>query len=310
MRFKTDMADERRDLYKKANNLEDEIEGIECELEELEYGIHLTRVKILNEKGENALQKKKGNYITIDLKKAHNVSDENKERIIDVVSVEIKKLIDNKIKEEDEVLVVGLGNGNLIADALGTKVINNIEITRHIKKYYPEYLKDSQRAISAIAPGVMGTTGIETIEVIKGIVQNIKPKLIIVIDSLASRSMERIVKSIQISDTGIVPGGGVGNKQNELTIESLGVPVIAVGIPTVVETAVLVNDVLNLFIEKLQDEAKSTKYLNELKEQDNYENVKEILNPNNYNMIVTPKEIDDLIENMKDIIASGINFSI
>ena len=310
MKFKTDMADERRDLYKKANNLENEIEGIECDIEEFEGGIHLTRVKILDEKGEEALQKKRGNYITIDLKKVNNISEENKENIIDIISKEIKKLVNDKIKKEDEVLIVGLGNGNLIADALGTKVINNIEVTRHIKKYYPEYLKENQRAISAIAPGVMGTTGIETIEVVKGIVQNIKPKLIIVIDSLASRSIERIVKSIQLSDTGIVPGGGVGNRQNELTFESLGIPVIALGIPTVVETAVLVNDALNLFIEKLQDEAKSNDYLNKLKEQDNYDEIKGALIPNDYNMIVTPKEIDDLIENMKDIIAMGLNYAV
>ena len=310
MNFKTDMADERRDLYKKANNLENEIEGIECEIEEIENGIHLTRVRILDEKGEEALQKKKGNYITIDLKKSNNVSDEFKEKIIDTISNEIKKLVSNKIKEDEEVLVIGLGNGNLIADALGTKVINNIEVTRHVKKYCPEYLRENQRAISAIAPGVMGTTGIETLEIIKGIVQNVKPKLVIVIDSLASRSIERIVKSIQISDTGIVPGGGVNNAQNELTFESLNVPVIAIGIPTVVETAVLVNDALNLFIGKLQEEAKSTEYLNEMKKQDNYEEIKEILNPNNYNMIVTPKEIDDLIENMKDLIAEGINWSL
>lgn len=310
MNFKTDMADERRDLYKNANNLEDEIEGIECETKDLGDGIHLTCVKILDEKGEEALQKKMGNYVTIDLKRASGISDELQEKIINTISDEIKKLVSNQINDDDEILVVGLGNGSLIADALGTKVIEGIEVTRHVKKYYPEYLRENQRAISAIAPGVMGTTGIETLEVVKGIVQNVKPKLVIVIDSLASRSIERIVKSVQISDTGIVPGGGVGNSQNELTFESLGVPVIAIGIPTVVETAVLVNDALNLFIGKLQDEAKSTEYLNELKKQDNYEEIKEILNPNNYNMIVTPKEIDDLIENMKSLVAEGINFAL
>lgn len=310
MIFKTDMADERRDLYKKANSLDGEIEGIECEIESFGDDIQLTRVKVLNENGEEALQKKKGNYITIDLKKINNVSDEVKEKIVNTISNEIKKLINNKIKENEEVLVVGLGNGNLVADALGTKVINNIEVTRHVKKYYPEYLNENQRAISAIAPGVMGVTGIETLEIVKGIVQNINPKLVIVIDSLASRSIDRIIKSVQISDTGIIPGGGVGNEQSGLTFESLNIPVIAIGIPTVVETAVLVNDALNLFIRKLQDEAKSTEYLNKLQKQDNYEEIKKMLNPNNYNMIVTPKEIDDLVENMKDLIADGINYSL
>lgn len=164
--------------------------------------------------------------------------------------------------------------------------------------------------VSAIAPGVLGTTGIETVEILKGIVENIKPKLLIVIDALASRSIERISSTVQLSDTGIVPGAGVGNTQSEISKNTLGIPVIAIGIPTVVETAVLVNDCLDVFIQKLQDEAKSNDYLNKLKEEDNYEEIKEALLPKEYNLIVTPKEIDDLIENMKDVVARGINFAI
>ena len=157
--------------------------------------------------------------------------------------------------------------------------------------------------VSAIAPGVLGTTGIETVEILKGIVDNIHPKLVIVIDALASRSIERISSTVQLSDTGIVPGAGVGNTRSEISIKTLG-------IPTVVETAVLVNDSLDLFISKLQDEAKSNDYLNKLKQEDNYEEIKEALVPKDYNLIVTPKEIDELIENMKDIVALGINKSL
>ena len=164
--------------------------------------------------------------------------------------------------------------------------------------------------VSAIAPGVLGTTGIETVEILKGIVENIKPKLLIVIDALASRSIERISSTVQLSDTGIVPGAGVGNTRSEISKNTLGIPVIAIGIPTVVETAVLVNDCLDVFIQKLQDEAKSNDYLNKLKEEDTYEEIKEALLPKEYNLIVTPKEIDDLIENMKDVVARGINFAI
>ena len=164
--------------------------------------------------------------------------------------------------------------------------------------------------VSAIAPGVLGTTGIETVEILKGIVENIKPKLLIVIDALASRSIERISSTVQLSDTGIVPGAGVGNTRSEISKNTLGIPVIAIGIPTVVGTAVLVNDCLDVFIQKLQDEAKSNDYLNKLKEEDNYEGIKEALLPKEYNLIVTPKEIDDLIENMKDVVARGINFAI
>ena len=192
----------------------------------------------------------------------------------------------------------------------GPKVINEIDVTRHIIKYFPQYIEENARPVTAISPGVLGTTGIETMEILKGIVDNVKPKLIIVIDALASRSIDRISSTIQIADTGIVPGAGVGNTRKEISEQTLGVPVIALGIPTVVESAVLVNDCLDLLIEKLQNEAKSNVFLNGLKEQDNYESIKDALNPQDYNMIVTPKEIDQLIENMKDVVARGINMSL
>ena len=143
----------------------------------------------------------------------------------------------------------------------------------------------------------------ETLEILKGVVENVKPKILIVIDSLASKSVERISSSIQISDTGIIPGAGVGNKRRELSKQTLGVPVIAIGIPTVLDLATIVSEGLDLFIEKLQDKAMSNEYLNGLKDKDNYEDVKEMLNIGEYNMIVTPKEIDELVENMKDIVA-------
>ena len=305
MFFETDMADERRDIYKKANNLEREISGINCSLEEKD-GIKITRVKILNLEGQKALNKPIGNYITIDLKKINNLTDKERENIINSISDELKKLVDCII-ENDDVLVIGLGNENLVADALGSKVIENIEVTRHIKRYFPEYLESGKRAISAISPGVMGLTGIETIEIIKGIVQNINPKLIIAIDSLASKNIERINKSIQISDTGIIPGSGVENSQKELNQKSLGIPVISIGIPTVIESSVIVNDTINLFIEKLQENGKSNDYLDKLKNQDDYEEIRKLLNFQKLNLIVTPKEIDDIVQEMAFFISSGIN---
>ena len=309
MQFRTDMADERRDLYRKANKLEDEISGLECE-EEKKGEAKITRVKILNEAGEQALGKKKGTYITIDLKKVSNLKDEEREKLEDVISEEISSLSSKYLKSpEDEALVVGLGNNDLVCDSLGSKVIENIEVTRHIKKY-PQFLRKDARGISSFAPSVMGKTGIETLEIIQGIVNKIKPKLIVAIDSLASRSIERVNKSIQISDTGIIPGGGVGNQRMGITYENLGIPVISIGVPTCVETAVIVNESLNLFIEKLQDEAKSNSYLNELKEEDNYDEIKEALNPYDYNLVVTPKEVDELTGDLAKLISNGINFAL
>lgn len=308
--FRTDLASERRDIYQKLNNMDGKLDGIESESSQISQNVKVERVKITNEKGEEAIGKPIGTYITIDIKNLKIIQEEDLQQSANALSNELKPILEKHIKKEDEVLVVGLGNIYVTPDSLGPKVVNEIEVTRHVINYMPQYVKEGTRKISAIAPGVLGTTGIETLEILKGIVENVKPKLIIAIDALASRSIERISSSVQISDTGIVPGAGVGNKRNELSINTLGIPVIAIGIPTVVETAVLVNDSLDLFIQKLQDEAKSNDYLNKLKEDDNYEEIKEALIPNNYNLIVTPKEIDDLIENMKEVVARGINMSL
>ncbi|MCI8411175.1 MAG: GPR endopeptidase [Clostridia bacterium] len=308
--FRTDLASERRDIYQKANKLENEIDGIESEKEEIDENIKVERVKITNENGEKAIGKPVGNYITIDIKKLKIAQEEEIEKAAQTLSNELRNIIDTHIDKQGEILVVGLGNIYVTPDSLGPKVINDIEVTRHVIKYLPQYVEEGTRMVSAISPGVLGTTGIETVEILKGIVDNIKPKLVIVIDALASRSIERISSTVQISDTGIVPGAGVGNTRSEISENSLGIPVVAIGIPTVVETAVLVNDSLDLFIQKLQDEAKSNDYLNKLKEEDNYEEIKQALLPQDYNLIVTPKEIDDLIENMTEIVAQGINNSV
>ena len=308
--FRTDLASERRDIYQKANQVKGELDGIESEKEEIDENIKVERVKITNKNGQNAIGKPIGNYITIDVKKLKIAQEDEIQKAAETLSKELKKVIDTHIDSQGEVLVVGLGNIYVTPDSLGPKVINEIEVTRHIINYLPQYVEEGTRMVSAISPGVLGTTGIETMEILKGIVDNTKPKLLIVIDALASRSIERISSTVQLSDTGIVPGAGVGNTRAEISKETLGIPVVAIGIPTVVETAVLVNDCLDLLIGKLQDEAKSNDQLNKLKEQDNYEEIKEALVPQDYNLIVTPKEIDDLIENMKEIVARGINQSL
>lgn len=308
--FRTDMADERRDIYKKANNLEGDIPGIQTIEKSNDENIKSSIVKILNEEGEKAIGKPIGTYITVDVKNLRLAEDDEIEKASNIISEELKTIIDEKVNNQDEILVVGLGNQFVTPDSLGPKVVSEIEVTRHLLKYAPECVIPGARSVSAVAPGVLGTTGIETLEIIKGIVDNVKPKLLIVIDSLASKSIERISSTIQISDTGIVPGAGVGNTRKELSKNTLGIPVVAIGVPMVVDLATITDDCLDIFIEKLQDEAKSNEYLNNLKKQDNYEEIKSALIPKEYNMIVTPKEVDDLIENMKDIIAKSINYAI
>ena len=309
MFFRTDMAVERRDVYRAANKIKDEINGVKCEQEKI-YDSTITRVQIYNKEGEKALQRKIGNYITIDIKKLNNITLAKEDEIINIFADELRKIVDKHIEKDDEILIVGLGNLYSTPDSLGAKVVQNLEITRHIKIYLPNAIDKNARSLSAITPGVLGTTGIETIEIVKGIVDNIKPKLVIAIDSLCTKNISRINKSIQISDTGIIPGGGVGNRQEELSEETLNVPVIGVGVPTVVDLGTIIDEGLDIFIGKLQEKAESNEYLNKLKEQDNYEEIKEALAPNDYNMIVTPKEIDDLIENMKNVIARGINYAV
>lgn len=307
--FRTDMAVERTDVYKKVNNIQKDIDGIEVE-EESQEDIEISRVKIINEEGEKALAKPMGNYITLDVKNIKLAEDEKIEQIAEVLANELRKVIGRHISDTEDILVVGLGNLYVTPDSLGPKVISNMEITRHILEYMPKLMPEDTRPVSAISPGVLGTTGIETMEILKGIVENIKPKMLIVIDALASRSIERISSSIQIADTGIVPGAGVENARKEISQKTLGIPVIALGIPTVVDLASITNDCINLFIENLQEKAMSNDYLNKLKEKDNYEEIKEALIPKDYNMIVTPKEIDKLIENMSKIVSKGINMSL
>lgn len=307
--FRTDLALERRDLYRKANNVANEINGLETEEEKLGETIKITRVKVLNEEGEQAIGKKQGNYITIDIKDLKIAGEEEIQKASEAVTQELKALIGNLIQPQEDILVVGLGNLYVTPDSLGPKVIQDIDITRHLLTYMPDVLEQGTRPVSAVSPGVLGTTGIETVEILKGIVDNIHPKLIIVIDALASRSIERISSTVQIADTGIVPGAGVGNQRKELTVDTLGIPVIAIGVPTVVEAATIAADSLNLFIQRLQEEAHSNEFLNQLQEEDKYQMIKEVLQPADYNFIVTPKEIDELIENMSSVVARGINFA-
>ncbi len=308
--FNTDLADERRDIYRKANNISDEIPGIETKEKEFNENIKVNKVIIKDEQGEAAIGKPIGTYITVDIKKLKLAEEADIGKAAEVVTGELKELINKHTEARDDILVVGLGNIYVTPDSLGPKVIKDIDITRHFLKYTPEYIDPNTRPVTAISPGVLGTTGIETSEIIKGIVDNVKPKLVIVIDSLASKSIERISSTIQIADTGIVPGAGVGNTRNELSEKTLGIPVIAIGVPMVVEAATIAADSIDLFIEKMQQESKSNDYLNSLKQENKYQMIKEALNPKDYNLIVTPKEIDDLIENMSSVVARGINFSL
>ena len=244
LNFRTDMADERVDTYKKVHNLS-EIDGIKVSTNAKDSVI-TTIVDVLNENGEKAVGKKKGKYITVEIQDVSYIDEKEKEKIQINLSKNIHDLIGNDILKS--VMVVGLGNIAVTPDALGPKVVQNIEITRHLIKFANNLVEPNTREISAISPGVLGTTGIETSEIIHSIVEKIKPDILIVIDSLSSHSIHRVGCTIQLSNTGITPGEGVRNKRSELNEDTLGIPVIAIGVPTVVDMATITNEAIDKMI--------------------------------------------------------------
>lgn len=311
LNFRTDMADERVDTYKRVHNLS-EIDGIKINSESAD-GIITTVVDVLNENGEKAVQKEIGKYITIEISDTIDLKDD-KERIVNILSNKISTLINSDFNKS--ILVVGLGNESVTPDSLGPKVIKEIQVTRHILNFAKELVEPNTRAVSAIAPGVLGTTGIETSEIILSIVKSVKPDMLIVIDSLASSSIHRIGNTIQLSNTGITPGAGVRNKREGINEKNIGIPVIAIGVPSVVDMATITNEAIDRMLDSAKDELEdfSNKIIEKKKvdsifeflERDTrYDMISNILNTENY--IVTPKEVDDLILDMSSIIASGIN---
>ena len=293
--FRTDLADERLSECIKSG----EVEGISSENIDLDNTLKVTRVKVLNEKGKKKIGKEIGTYITLEIKNIDIIAKEELEKISQILAEQLKELV----KGYNSILVVGLGNIDTTADSIGPKVIKDLSITRHLKKYVPDLIDQNAKEISGIAPGVLGTTGIETGEILKGIVEKIKPDAIIAIDALISRDISRLFKTIQISDTGITPGAGVGNARKEISKKTMGIPVIAVGVPTLVEAATIVADSIDLISKQFEE----FKELQEASKEDKYRLIKAVLEPSKYNLAVTPKEVDSLVDNMKLIIAHGIN---
>jgi spore protease len=267
MNIRTDMALEAHELSRGEAS---EIDGIKLEKES--FGkITRTVVDIINDKGAKAIGKQTGRYITIeapDLK----YSLDDYEKVCQLLSEDIKKMCSG-----ETTLVVGLGNRGITPDALGSAVVDELIITSHIKKHMPDALDESYSSVSAIAPGVMGTTGIETLEIVKGVTEKVKPDTIIAVDALAGADIKRVCTSIQIADTGIAPGSGIGNNREGLNEQSLGVKVIAIGVPTVIAAELISGNTL----------------------------------PEEFSSVmVTTKDIDLVIERMSKTVANGINMAL
>lgn len=289
-----DMAIEARDLVRGAAN--QEISGVKENVEQMGH-IKATTITVLNQTGADQLGRPIGTYVTIESPPLKINDPYVRDEIIQTMEKSIQAMIGNYLKPQDTVLLVGLGNWRAVADSLGPKFIEYSPITRHYHNYAPDALVQGMRPICGISPGVLGITGLETFEVIKGIMGNINPALLVVVDALAAQNVERIGTSIQISNTGIQPGSGVGNARHAIRQEDLGIPVIAIGCPTIVSAAVIANEAVKKFCLNsgaLYNENASLKA------------IREILSPFGGSMGVTPKEIDEIIENSARIISMGV----
>ena len=306
--IRTDLAIEAKQAYTEENKRE--IDGIKID-EKINGEIKITTIIIENDEVGKEIGKPKGSYITMDIPDFSIYDGETMDEVANTLGEVLKRLVD--IKENQLTLVVGLGNWNITADALGPKVSSKIMVTRHIKELMPEAIDDSVRPVCAISPGVLGLTGIETGEIIKSLVSKVKPDLVICVDALSSRKLERINRTIQISDTGISPGAGIGNKRMAINEQELGVKVIAIGVPTVVDASTIVNDTMDLLIDELINKSENGKeffeMLNSIDKAEKKLLIRNVLKSNFGDLIVTPKEVDSIINNLSKIIANGINIA-
>lgn len=310
---RTDLALEEKERFEQDHV---EIPGVVLEEEyDEESELRVTRVKIETEKGAKVMGKPVGVYLTLEAPNLGMKDDAYHREISEKLAEYIEYLIGEKVGKEKEVsiLIVGLGNRNVTPDALGPYVVDHLCVTRHIVKEYGNYAleNEARKYVSAIAPGVMGQTGMETSEIVKGIVQETKPDLVIAVDALAARNCKRLNRTIQISDAGIHPGSGVGNHRSGLNQKLLGVPVLGIGVPTVVNAATIVNDTMENLLHAFES-SKAWKQVGKLlqayTESEKYELIKEVIAPQMNGMYVTLKEEDELIEQMSYTISEALNF--
>ena len=259
--FNTDMADERIDEYKYVHNLSD-VDGLQ-EIKDSYDDFSVVRVNVLDENGSKAIEKEIGTYITYEIKDVNYIEDDNKEKLVETLSKEISAFIE----PNDKIMVVGLGNIYVVADALGNSVVKNINVTRYLKNIKLDFNVESIREVSAICPGVMGNTGIETVEIINAVSKIVNPDCIIVIDSLVTSSVNRVGASIQLSNRGITPGSGISNINKKIDSSS---KIISIGVPMALDISSMVNEIKEKYI-------------------------------------LTPKDVDFTLQTMSNIISESIN---
>lgn len=315
---RTDLALEEKERFDSDNV---EIKGVVLEEKYDEKSeVRVTKVEIQTEKGAKAMGKPVGTYLTLEAPNLAIPDEDYHREISEEIAGFIDELIvknrkETKLPKEScdfSALIVGLGNRQATPDALGPKVVDNLRVNRHIVQEYGKYAMNlsSAKVISAIVPGVMGQTGMETFEIIRGIVEETHPDFVIAIDALAARNSRRLNRTIQITDTGIRPGSGVGNHRHGLTKESLGVPVLAIGIPTVVDAVTIVNDTMENLVAALETSKTLKGMGNILKSYNNSEKqelIRELIAPHLNGMYVTPKDIDETMKQISYTLSESLN---
>lgn len=287
------------DLACEAREIHPDIDGVSEQSEEKD-GITITRITLETDEAAEKLGKAKGRYITLEAPELAERPLDLFTRVSESLAKELKALFP-ELQKDAPILVVGLGNRNVTPDSLGPRMIDQVYVTRHVSSYIPDAFSGPVFAVCAVAPGVLGVTGVETVEIVRGVVEHVKPSLIIVIDSLASRSAARIGCTVQLCDTGISPGSGVGNVQEGINSESFSVPVIAVGIPLVVYASTITGDAISL-IEKERGLKEDEEMLKRLADK--------LIRENFGPMIVTPKDIDAIVGDMSRVLADGVNMAL
>lgn len=281
--------------------------GVRVEEDETDIAL-VTRVFVENEFGAWRIGKPPGVYVTIEAEGLRRTNRAVQEQIGEVLARELCRLL--PYGPDSGALIVGLGNWNATPDALGPRVVNDVLITRHLYEQIPSEKRGGLRPVAALAPGVLGLTGIETGEIIRGVVDRIRPAFVLAIDALAARSIRRIGTTIQLTNTGIHPGSGVGNKRVGITTETLGVPVLAIGVPTVVHARTIAWDTIEILIDQLKNNYKLFAIVDEMHRDDKRSLIDEVLGPAVGNLMVTPKEIDVLINEVSRVIAGGLNVAL
>jgi spore protease len=319
---RTDLAVEEKESFPGDGG---EIAGVSLrEWRDNGFPVKFTEVKVLDEEGAQAMGKPIGMYLTMEVDRLMKDEDEYQECVVQKLGEQIRACIRRFFPEKDtmldvsgspSILVVGLGNPQVTPDALGPRVITQLQVTRHLNGQYGEDFCKKRKlpVISAIIPGVMAQTGMETAEILKGIIDQTSPELLIVIDALAARSVHRLGTTIQLTDTGIHPGSGVGNHRHSLTKETLGIPVLAIGVPTVVGAAAIVHDTVRTLTRALLEHPMTRNlgdFLEELDQEEQYAMIRQLLEPEFGALYVTPPDIDEIIRTLSTTISAGIEAAV